>query len=175
MRPAPQCDHERGSVQTRLHRPILETRHFRWPDEAACAFTATAFSRHTAALADATITLAGPLGAGKTTFVRHLLRSLGVAERIKSPTYAVLETYAAPGALAVAHLDCYRFASSDEFDAAGLRDAFAAPGLKLVEWPDHAGDALPPADVALTIEIDDDGVRRVRADALSPRGCELVG
>jgi tRNA threonylcarbamoyladenosine biosynthesis protein TsaE len=125
------------------------------------------------ALHDAFIALHGPLGAGKTTFVRHLLRALGVAGRIKSPTYAVLEPYTLPG-LAIAHFDFYRFADPREWDDAGFREVFAAPGLKLVEWPEHAGAALPPPDLRLTIEPIDETSRQVQLDAGTPRGQELL-
>ncbi len=73
------------------------------------------------ALRDAFIELHGPLGAGKTTFVRHLLHALGVAGRIKSPTYAVVEPYAVDG-LAISHFDFYRFDDPREWEDAGFRD-----------------------------------------------------
>jgi tRNA threonylcarbamoyladenosine biosynthesis protein TsaE len=155
-----------------LHEAILRTRTFHWLDEQQCAACASALAARPA-LRDAIIELHGPLGAGKTTFVRHLLRALGVAGRIKSPSYAVLEPYEADG-VAIAHLDCYRFSDAHEWVDAGLRDVFAAPGLKLVEWPENAAGQLPPADLRLIIDPQDDGARRVTADALSARGEELL-
>lgn len=125
------------------------------------------------ALDDALIELQGPLGAGKTTFVRHLLRALGVAGRIKSPTYTVVEPYRA-GALDIAHFDFYRFADARELIDAGLREQLAAPGLKLVEWPSHAAALMPPCDVRLAIEPQGDDSRQVLAQAFSPRGRALL-
>ena len=115
----------------------------------------------------------GPLGAGKTTFVRHLLRALGVTGRIKSPTYAVLEPYVL-GDLAISHLDFYRFADAREGLDAGLRDVFAEPGLKLVEWPQNAAGQLPPADLRIHIEPAEDGHRTVQVEAGTARGLALL-
>ena len=164
-----------GSTLTLVHRPILGTGLTRWADEAACAASA----RRLAACADvhdAFITLEGPLGAGKTTFVRHLLRALGVTGRIKSPTYAVLEPHQA-GTLAIAHFDFYRFEDPREWEDAGFRDAFDRPGLNLAEWPDKAAGALPCPDLRLTIQPDDQGpeeAREVVLEAFSPRGLGLL-
>ena len=125
------------------------------------------------ALRDAFIELRGPLGAGKTTFVRHLLRALGVQGRIKSPTYTVLEPYELPG-LAVSHFDFYRFEDPREWEDAGFREIFAAPGLKLVEWPQKAEALLPPPDLRVSIEALDETRRQVTLQAFTPRGVELL-
>jgi tRNA threonylcarbamoyladenosine biosynthesis protein TsaE len=154
------------------HEPILETRLLHWPDEAACAAFAAALAQRPA-LAHAFIELRGPLGAGKTTFVRHLLRALGVAGRIKSPTYAVLESHAVPG-LAISHFDFYRFSDPREWADAGFRDLFAAPGLKLAEWPEKADGMLPVPDLQLHIEPLEGDARAVRVQARTPCGLELL-
>lgn len=162
-----------GSLQA----TILETRTQAWPDEAACAAAAAALSRKPG-LADAFIELHGPLGAGKTTFVRHLLRALGVEGPVKSPTYALLEPYRAGarfGAFAISHFDFYRFDDPGEWEDAGFREIFAAPGLKLVEWPEKAAALLPRCDLRIAIapHPDDEG-RDVRLEALSGAGEELL-
>jgi tRNA threonylcarbamoyladenosine biosynthesis protein TsaE len=154
------------------HRPILETRQAAWPDEAACEAFAQRLARQPA-LRQAFVELHGPLGAGKTTFVRHLLRALGVQGRIKSPTYAVMEPYALPGG-AVSHFDFYRFADPREWEDAGFRDVFAAPGLKIAEWPDKAAGLLPAPDLALHIEPQADERRDVALQAFTPRGVALL-
>ena len=155
-----------------LHPPILESRLLRWPEESACARFAAALARQPG-LREAFIALHGALGAGKTTFVRHLLRALGVAGRIKSPTYTVLEPYALPG-LAISHFDFYRFADPRECEDAGFREVFAAPGLKLAEWPDKAAGMLPTADLRLHIEALDESAREVRLEALTPLGLAML-
>lgn len=160
----------------------------RWDDEAATE----AFARSLAvcpAIAHATLTLQGDLGAGKTTFVRHLLRALGVRGRIKSPTYAVVEPHSAidcplmPAGepLAVWHFDFYRFTDPREWEDAGFRELFASPGLKLVEWPERAANFMPPVDAELHIEPDPmqtdpehDDARLVRLTAFTPAGQRLL-
>jgi tRNA threonylcarbamoyladenosine biosynthesis protein TsaE len=140
------------------------------------------------ALHNAYLELLGPLGAGKTTFVRHLLRALGVQGRIKSPTYTVMEPYALPAlaglqtgaqtgaqtGLQISHFDFYRFNDPREWLDAGLRDVFSEPGLKLAEWPDKAQGLLPLADLQLHIEAGESGERLVRLDAFTARGLELL-
>ena len=156
---------------------ILETRLAPWPDEAACAASAQRVATHLA-LRDAFIELHGPLGAGKTTFARHLLHALGVTGAIKSPTYALMEPYQAgeaAGAFAIAHFDFYRFDDPQEWEDAGFREVFANPGLKLVEWPEKAEGLLPPCDLRLWIEPrDDSDFRLARFAAMSARGRELL-
>ena len=138
--------------------PILEARTVHWPDESACATTAQCLAARSG-IGHACIELHGTLGAGKTTFVRHLLRALGVTGHVKSPTYAVVEPYST-AAFEVWHFDFYRFEDPQEFEDAGFRDVFAAPGLKLAEWPEHAGGHLPVPD--LRLHIDQPGLERRR-------------
>ncbi|HZV91645.1 MAG TPA: tRNA (adenosine(37)-N6)-threonylcarbamoyltransferase complex ATPase subunit type 1 TsaE [Caldimonas sp.] len=148
-----------------------------WPDEAACGSAAIALADKPG-LANAFIELHGPLGAGKTTFVRHLLRALGVEGPVKSPTYALLESYRAAaghGGFEIAHFDFYRFDDPGEWEDAGFREVFAAAGLKLVEWPEKAAALLPRCDLRIDIAPDaaDEG-RTVRFEALSRTGQELL-
>jgi tRNA threonylcarbamoyladenosine biosynthesis protein TsaE len=155
---------------------ILETSSQRGPDEAACALSAEALARH-ASLTSAFIELHGPLGAGKTTFVRHLLHALGVQGRVKSPTYALMESYEIErngAVLPIWHFDFYRFDDPQEWEDAGFRDVFAAVGLKLVEWPEKAEGLLPRADLRIFIEPEADEQRSVSIEAHTPLGLELI-
>ena len=120
------------------------------------------------------VTLHGDLGAGKTTFVRHLLRSLGVQGRIKSPTYAVVEPHDAADGLSIWHFDFYRFDDPREWEDAGFRDIFATAGLKLAEWPEKAATLTPVADLAIHIEAIDEMQRRVSLLAYTQNGEQML-
>jgi len=136
------------------------------PDEAA---TIALAARVAGAVHDGlVIYLHGTLGAGKTSFARALLTALGVGERVKSPTYSLVEGYVAQGRPAW-HLDLYRIADPGELEWLGL-DALADPSaLVLVEWPERGAGALPAADLLVHMAYDGDG-RRARLQAVTPRG-----
>jgi tRNA threonylcarbamoyladenosine biosynthesis protein TsaE len=167
----------------RFH-PLIVKR-IAWPDESATQAFARALAKQPA-IGNALIELSGDLGAGKTTFVRHLLSALGVQGRIKSPTYAVVETYslALPSdmhsildsinSINISHFDFYRFNDPREWEEAGFRDIFANLGLKLVEWPEKAGEYLPKPDLQMDIEVLNDESRVVTLNAFTALGAELI-
>lgn len=139
---------------------------FGLPDEAATA----ALAQRLAQIMDEGLVLYlhGPLGAGKTSFARALLRALGVGERIKSPTYSLIEGYAADDRPAW-HLDLYRIADPAELEWLGL-DAIADPqALVLVEWPERGAGALPAADLDVSLSYAEPG-RHALLHARSARG-----
>ena len=153
------------------HAPIVKR--IVWPDELATQAFAQALAGRSA-IADTLIELQGDLGAGKTTFTRHLLAALGVHSRVKSPTYAVVEPYALDNGLNIWHFDFYRLNDPREWEEAGFRDIFASSGLKLVEWPDKAGEYLPQADLVLAIEVLADDTRQVTLTAQTETGKALM-
>jgi tRNA threonylcarbamoyladenosine biosynthesis protein TsaE len=116
----------------------------------------------------AVVYLHGELGAGKTTCVRSLLRTLGVVGLIRSPTYTLVETYT-PGDITCVHVDLYRLQGAAEVDELGLRDYLGAAYLLLVEWPEKGGSALPPADIELTLTYFENS-RRARLVAPTAQG-----
>ena len=153
---------------------IVKTLH--WSDEQACA----AFAQRLAlcpALAQALLCLHGDLGAGKTTFTRYLLQALGVTDRVKSPTYAVVEPYEVTAngqKLSIWHFDFYRFNDPREWEDAGFRDIFASVGLKICEWPDKAQGVLPTSDLDIHFSVNADGSRDVRLLAHTELGVDLT-
>jgi tRNA threonylcarbamoyladenosine biosynthesis protein TsaE len=130
--------------------------------------------RRMAAVLDGGIVLYlhGDLGAGKTTFARALLLALGVGERVKSPTYSLVEAYEAGGRPAW-HLDLYRIADPGELEWLGL-DALAEPrAIVIVEWPERGRGALPAADLILDLGYEGNG-RTAVLKPLSSRARLLV-
>jgi tRNA threonylcarbamoyladenosine biosynthesis protein TsaE len=113
------------------------------------------------------LTLSGELGAGKTTLTRGLLRALGVAGAIRSPTYTLVEPYETPAG-EVLHLDLYRLAGADDLAQLGYRDLAAQAALVIVEWPERAAGELH-ADLALALELEGAG-RRATVAAGTARG-----
>lgn len=95
--------------------------------------------------------LRGELGAGKTTFARALLQAMGVGERVKSPTYSLLERYMVNGHDAF-HLDLYRIAGAGELEWLGLDELDAPETIVLIEWPERGRGALPKPDLDITLE-----------------------
>lgn len=140
------------------------------PDEAATA----ALARVVAGVLDhgLVVYLHGPLGAGKTSFARALLQALGVGERVKSPTYSLVEGYATAQRPAW-HLDLYRIADPAELEWLGL-DALADPAaLVLVEWPERGAGALPAADLHVHLDYAGPG-RQAMLSAGTARGQDVL-
>jgi tRNA threonylcarbamoyladenosine biosynthesis protein TsaE len=136
------------------------------PDEAATLRLGVAFAPEAAN--GLTLHLRGDLGSGKTTFARGLIRGLGSTERVKSPTYTLLEHYSF-SRLNLYHFDFYRFKDFSEWMNSGFQELFGPEALCLVEWPERAGPTLAPADVDLTLQILPRG-RRACLRAGSPSG-----
>ncbi len=89
----------------------------------------------------AVVAFTGDLGAGKTAFTRGLARGLGIAERVTSPTFTVVNEYEG-GRLPLFHFDMYRLSSSDELFDIGWEDYLSRGGVCAVEWSENVSDAL---------------------------------
>lgn len=139
---------------------------FRLDDEAATARLGAAIA---AGLKPGeAVCLSGPLGAGKSTLARALVRALTTpAEDVPSPTFTLVQFYEGPR-LKVAHFDLYRLSNPDEAYEIGLDEALDE-GAAVVEWPERLEGRLPPdrLDVEIVLSEDDADGRRVR---LTPHG-----
>ena len=120
----------------------------------------------------ATLYLRGDLGAGKTTFARAYIQSLGFSGYVKSPSYGLLETYEA-GGQKILHLDLYRIEDPEELEYLALRDLYDSGSVLMVEWPDRGEHYLPQPDLVLEFGEKDE-VRFVSCHAKSERGLRLA-
>ena len=112
------------------------------------------------------VCLWGPLGAGKSTLARGLIRALtSQDEEVPSPTFTLVQAYAGPE-LQVAHFDLYRLARAEEAFELGLDEALDE-GAAVIEWPERLGEALPQDRLDIEIAPGAGDTRRVR---IIPRG-----
>jgi len=114
------------------------------------------------------IYLSGELGAGKTTLARGILRGLGYAGRVKSPSFALVEPYTF-SRLYLYHFDFYRFTDPRELGEAGFREYFSPETVCLVEWPENAAGVVPPADIRIQLTAAGSG-RQLQIDADTEAG-----
>ncbi len=119
----------------------------------------------------ALVFLRGPLGAGKTTFARGVLRAFGVTVAVKSPTYTLVEPYSTEHGR-LAHFDFYRLSTAEEVEYLGLRD-YLDYDVCLFEWPERARGAVSMPDLDLGIEVDGEA-RKVRISAQEAWGTALL-
>ncbi|MDB5290850.1 MAG: hypothetical protein JWL69_2091 [Phycisphaerales bacterium] len=107
------------------------------------------------------IALTGDLGAGKTQFVRGLLRGLGgVPRSVSSPTFMLLNVYET-GRLTVYHLDAYRVAGPEDFEAIGFTELLEQGGVVVVEWASRVSELLPKGHIDVRIEPVSERERRI--------------
>ena len=107
------------------------------------------------------VALHGDLGAGKTHFVRGVVKALGATGRaVSSPTFVLLNIYDTPR-LKVYHLDAYRVGGADDFDAIGFSELLDQGGVVLVEWASRVSDLLPPDRIDVTLDVTGETTRRI--------------
>jgi tRNA threonylcarbamoyladenosine biosynthesis protein TsaE len=118
------------------------------------------------------IHLQGELGAGKTALVRAFLRHCSISGRIKSPSYALLESYEVSN-LYLYHLDFYRFSDPSEWLDAGFRDIVRNDALVLIEWPERAAELLSDPDMLIELTYLPAG-RHAMLSALTEKGLKWL-
>ena len=111
----------------------------------------------------AVVSVEGPLGAGKTEFIRGFCAALGVEDAVTSPTYTLANEYATERGRRVLHVDAFRLAGPDELRDLDLDARGDAKGFLLVEWGERVADALPAerAEVRLAPDGDEESARRI--------------
>jgi tRNA threonylcarbamoyladenosine biosynthesis protein TsaE len=130
------------------------------------------------------ISLEGDLGAGKTTFARHLIQALGYEGRVKSPTYTLCESYplqiksgkpSTAASITAHHFDLYRMRDPLEWQEAGFAEHFDEPGFCLVEWPEKAEGTLPAFDIEIHLLAgDDENARNITLQGNSIQGMHAL-
>lgn len=119
------------------------------------------------------IALRGPLGAGKTGFVKGLAEGLGVDPGVvSSPTFVIAQEYPEAGrGVRLVHLDLYRLEGPAELEATGFLDSLDARSVVAIEWADRIPEALPADHLEITLArtVDEDAAREVVAAAFGWR------
>ncbi len=138
----------------------------RLPDQAATAV----FASELAASFEpgSVIALTGPLGAGKTTFVKAAARVLGVEEEVTSPSFIRLNVYT--GRFPVYHLDLYRVKDTTEFVTFGLDEWLDTGGVTLIEWADRVAEILPAHSITVALDYDQESEGRIVTVTDGPPG-----
>ena len=107
--------------------------------------------------------LQGDLGAGKTTFTQLLLKNLNYPGRVKSPTYAIYETYDLEN-FSIIHMDLYRIGDPQELYYLALDEIFDGKNIVIVEWPEKGLGVIPKSNKVLQFELLNFDKRELRVD-----------
>ncbi len=108
---------------------------------------------------DRIFAFSGPMGAGKTTFIKALCQHLGVADNVCSPTFALVNPYLDAQGRTIFHFDFYRLDEPAEALGFGLHEYFDGESLCLMEWPEKVAGLLPEETVWIDLDLRDDGRR----------------
>ena len=106
----------------------------------------------------------GPMGAGKTTFIKAICNALEVTDDVNSPTFTIVNEYRAGKGFPVYHFDFYRINKISEAYDIGIDEYFGAEGLCLIEWPEKIEEILPQDCFRVTVSVNGDGTRNISID-----------
>ena len=106
----------------------------------------------------------GPMGAGKTTFIRAICHVLGVQDTVNSPTFSIVNEYETADGRTIYHFDCYRINRVQEALDLGAEEYLYSGCLCFIEWAENIAPLLPDTLVNVNIEVQDDGRRTVQVE-----------
>lgn len=119
------------------------------------------------------VVLSGDLGAGKTQFVQGVARGLGISGDVVSPTFNIVIEYA-QGKLPLYHFDLYRLEDASELEDIGYYDLVEGDGVSFLEWGEKFPEALPYGYLDISIRVDAQGARCIRAQSVGDRARQLL-
>ena len=118
------------------------------------------------------VALHGPLGAGKTTLVKGIARSLLVEEQVTSPSFTLIAEYEGmreAAALTLYHVDLYRISHPGEIEDLGIEEILNGEGICVIEWAEKAAEFLPPNAIHVRIKLQEGDSRTMEIEGLSAR------
>ncbi|MEE9308682.1 MAG: tRNA (adenosine(37)-N6)-threonylcarbamoyltransferase complex ATPase subunit type 1 TsaE [Spirochaetia bacterium] len=117
------------------------------------------------------VALHGPLGAGKTTLVKGIARSLNIEEALTSPSFTLIAEYEGSregNPVTLYHIDLYRISHPQEIEDLGMEEILNGEGICVIEWAEKASEFLPESTVRVEIVIEDKGRRQIKIRGLTP-------
>lgn len=103
----------------------------------------------------------GPMGVGKTTFIKAVCEVLGVQDTITSPTFAIVNEYRTDSGEQIFHFDFYRIRKVEEAYDMGYEDYIYSGAVCFLEWPELIEELLPDDSVRVTLTEEEDGTRTI--------------
>ncbi|MFI5148423.1 MAG: tRNA (adenosine(37)-N6)-threonylcarbamoyltransferase complex ATPase subunit type 1 TsaE [Bacteroidia bacterium] len=97
--------------------------------------------------------LRGPMGAGKTTFIKALCKELGAEDQTSSPSFSIVNEYKAGSGKKFYHFDFYRISNEKEASDMGLEEYLESGSYCFIEWPEKAGGLLPETCLYIDIKV----------------------
>ena len=101
------------------------------------------------------LAFSGPMGAGKTTIIKAVCRTLGAEDTVSSPTFTLVNEYETVSGEILYHIDFYRIKKKEEVLDFGIEEYFFSGSYCLMEWPELIGEILPGETVKISITVDD--------------------
>jgi tRNA threonylcarbamoyladenosine biosynthesis protein TsaE len=103
----------------------------------------------------------GKMGAGKTTFIKAVCEEMGVKEIVNSPTFSIVNEYAADGGRIIYHFDCYRISKIEEALEIGIEEYLYSGNLCFIEWSENIAPLLPDSYTIVEIIENEKGQREI--------------